>query len=65
MLHVAIGGAPLHSLRVPFGYWEAKDASENLEWRSPTPFFAPKWRRTIAEHLPKGVIERREESSVV
>ncbi len=27
---IALDGALLHSLRVPFGYWEAKDADDDL-----------------------------------
>ncbi len=28
---ISVDGALLHSLRVPFGYWEAKDAADDLE----------------------------------
>jgi hypothetical protein len=65
MNRIYVDGALLHSLRVPFGYWEAKDESDVLEKEIVDALFAPKWRRTIAEHLSKGVIERREENSVV
>jgi len=35
-----IDGALLHALRVPFGYWEAKDSSDDLDEE-----FAKKFRR--------------------
>lgn len=28
---IYLDGALLHALRVPFGYWEAKDADDNLD----------------------------------
>jgi hypothetical protein len=28
---ISVDGALLHSLRVPFGYWEAKDADDDLD----------------------------------
>jgi len=31
MARIYVDGALLHQLRVPFGYWEAKDESDNLE----------------------------------
>ncbi|MBN2972761.1 N-6 DNA methylase [Roseomonas aeriglobus] len=31
MTRIYVDGALLHSLRVPFGYWEAKDAADDLE----------------------------------
>lgn len=31
MNRIYVDGALLHSLRVPFGYWEAKDESDDLE----------------------------------
>ena len=27
-----VNGAPLYELRVPFGYWEAKDSNDDLEY---------------------------------
>jgi hypothetical protein len=38
---ISVDGALVHALRVPFGYWEAKDASDNLE-------------KEIADKLRKG-----------
>ena len=38
---ISVDGALLHSLRVPFGYWEAKDAKDDLD-------------REIADKLRKG-----------
>jgi len=65
MTRIYVDGALLHGLRVPFGYWEAKDENDDLDAEIEAALLDPKWRGTIAEHLPNGVVERREESSVV
>ncbi len=37
-----VDGALLHALRVPFGYWEAKDSKDDLDAK-----IVKKFRRTV------------------
>lgn len=59
---IYVDGAPLHGLRVPFGYWEAKNADDKLD---DDVCLGSKWTGTIAEHPRIGVSGRRKESHIV